>query len=165
MTGTEQLRDYRYGGARALVMLHEQHMRRFLVVWKKAKAVNLSLPETTNEAYASLETLLAHVLWSAGYYLKWMCKQCDLPAPTIRKLPDFDTLASTADEYLEHLLDEWRLPLATLPEEAFEAPEYAVSWGAHFNLETMLEHSVMHPVRHAFQLAEEMAVSGHQEPP
>lgn len=163
MTEMGELGDYRYGGAKALVLLHEEQMRRFLLVWKKAKAINLTLPETTNEAYDSLETLLAHVLWAAGYYLKWICEQRGLSAPAIGKIPDAYALPSVADDHLENVLDAWRLPLATLPEEAFEAPEYAVSWGTHYTLETMLEHSVMHPVRHTFQLEELMTKAGHDE--
>jgi uncharacterized damage-inducible protein DinB len=151
-----ELGEYRYGGARALVLLHEQHMRRFLTIWKRARAANLTFPETANEAYASLETLLAHVLWAAGYYLKWMCQQLDLPAPEIAPVPDLKSLSRAAEEHLEELLEEWRRPLATVPEEAFEAPEYAVSWAGHYNLETMLEHAVMHPIRHGFQLEELM---------
>jgi hypothetical protein len=53
----DSLPHYRYRGARALVLLHGAELRRCLTVWRQAKALNVALPETTDEDYASLEHL------------------------------------------------------------------------------------------------------------
>ncbi len=155
----EELPPYRYRGARALVLLHEQQMRRCLAVWKEAKAANITLPETADEDYESLETLLRHVLRAAGRYMVWMCKQLELPDPDIRPAPELATIEAEADGYLEHVLERWRSPLAEVPEEKFEPATYASNWGTPYCIDAMLEHAVMHPMRHAFQLEELMEAS------
>ena len=155
----EDLGHYKYRGARALVLLHEREQHHFLNVWREAKAANVALPETTDEDYESLETLLRHVLRAGRGYIVWICKQLDLPDPDIRPAPEPDVIEAEADGYLEHLLERWRLPLAEVPEERFEPATYVSNWGTPYCVEAMLEHAVMHPVRHAFQLEELMSAS------
>ena len=74
---------YRYGGARALVRLHERHLWEFWATWCEARNAGLQLPETEDSNYASLEVLLHHVLGSARGYLQWICTQLELPDPGI----------------------------------------------------------------------------------
>lgn len=151
---TEELSNYKFRGARACVLLHDKHMRDCLAVWKQAKAANIKLPETNDEDYQSLETLLRHILRAARGYMVWMCKQLELPDPEIRPTPEPDSIEAEADSYLEHMLERWRLPLVNVPEEKFEPQTYASNWGTHYCLDAMLEHAVMHPIRHEFQLRE-----------
>ena len=49
---------YKYGGARALVELHEIQMRSFIETWKQAKKVDVPLPVTDDPFYKSLDTIL-----------------------------------------------------------------------------------------------------------
>jgi uncharacterized damage-inducible protein DinB len=151
-----ELNDYKYRGARALVLLHETNMRQCLETWKKAKAANVKLPETTDESYESLETLLHHILRAARGYMVWMCKQLELPDPDIKTTPDVTTIEAEADSYLEHVLERWPLPLVNVPEEKFGPHSYISNWGEAFSIDSMLEHAVMHPIRHEFQLKELM---------
>jgi uncharacterized damage-inducible protein DinB len=148
----EELRSYKARGARASILLHEKHLRQCVEVWKQAKAVNLNLPATDNEHYQSLETLLQHILDSAGHYMVWMCEQLGLPDPEIRPVPDVDKIETEADNYLEHVLERWRLPLAKVSEEKFDAPTYIYYWDVGFTIGAMLEHALVHPIRHQFQL-------------
>jgi hypothetical protein len=131
MHPSEKLGNYTSRGARALVLLHEQHLRQCLEVWKQAKAANLSLPVTDEEKYQSLENLLSHSLSSARKYMIRMCN------------------------YLEHLLERWRLPLADVPDEKLE-PEVYIPGKTPYWIDVMLEHAVMHPIRHEFRLKELM---------
>ena len=150
-----ELDGYKSRGARALVLLHEKHLRECLGVWRQAKAANLKLPGTTDENYRSLETLLAHILGAPRAYLTWICKNLELPDPEIRPTPGADTIEAEAEGYLEHLLERWRLPLVDVEEEKLYNPEYASNSGTHHHcVDIMLEHAVMHPVRHEFQLRE-----------
>jgi hypothetical protein len=154
---TEELGNYKFRGARALVLLHDKHMRQCLEVWKEAKAANIKLPQTDDPSYASLEHLLYHILRAARGYMVWMCKQLELPDPEIRPTPEPESIEAEADNYLEHVLERWRLPLVNVPEEKFEPQTYASNWGTHYCIDAMLEHAVMHPIRHEFQLKELIA--------
>ncbi len=152
---TEDLGNYQSRAARALVLLHEKHLYGCLEVWKQAKAANIKLPETDDKNYQSLETLLKHILGASGSYLIWICEQLELPDPGIRPVSEDDTVEVEADRYLEHLLERWSLPLADVEEEKLYFPEYASNGGTHHHcIDIMLQHAVMHPIRHEFQLKE-----------
>lgn len=135
-------------------------MRKFLDTWKVAKATGLALPETDDPNYESLNTLLRHVLSWAGRYMIWTCNRLSLPDPEIPPVPSSAIVASEADRYLEELLRQWRSPLANVPEESFYKPEYEAPWKVKYCIDAMLEHAVMHPIRHRFQLLELMGNDG-----
>ena len=60
-----------------------------------------------------------------------------------------------ADDYLEHILERWRAEaLLGISDEQLETPEYPSRWQTRYSIDSMLEHAVMHPIRHAFQLDE-----------
>ena len=44
--------------------------------------------------------------------------------------------------------------LREVPDEKLETPEYPSRWQTRYCIDSMLEHAVMHPIRHAFQLDE-----------
>jgi uncharacterized damage-inducible protein DinB len=147
------LDHYKYGGARALVLLHERHMRVFLNRWKEAKARSIALPATEDPSYASLEALLKHVFRAGRGYMTWMCEKLELPDPGIDREPAVEVIEAQADAYLDHLLEKWRAPLADVPEERFYNATYTSRWKVDYCIDAMMEHAVMHPVRHEFQLA------------
>src|SRR5262249_11339864 len=105
----DQLTHYRSRAARALVLLHEREMRQFLPVWHRAVATRILLPATDDPDYASLETLLHHVLRASRGYMTWMCDQLGLPDPGIEPAPGPEVVAREAARYLEHLLERWRI--------------------------------------------------------
>ena len=142
---------YKYGGARALVELHEIQMRSFIETWKQAKKVNVPLPVTDDPFYKSLDTILYHVLRSSRGYITWICEKLHLPDPGIIPAPEENTVEKYP-EYLEHLLERWRAPLCNVVTERFEDKVYTSNWGVDHTIEAMLEHAVMHPVRHEHQL-------------
>lgn len=151
---------YAYGGARAMVILHERHLRSFLAVWKQAKTAGLTLPETSDPTYVSLEALLFHVCACARGYLTWSCRVLGLPDPEIRIPPDAATIENEVDAYLEHLIERWRSPLAGVEEDRFYEGEYESGWKSRYCIDAMLEHAVMHPIRHQFQLENLLAEQG-----
>jgi hypothetical protein len=146
--------QYRSRAVRAMVLLHEEHLRRFVHVWRLALASSVSLPLTDDPAYASREALGRHVLSAAGGYMIWMCEVLALPDPGIRAAPDASAIVRDADDYMEHVLERWRAPLRDVPNETLETPEYPSQWQTRYCIDSMLEHAVMHPIRHAFQLDE-----------
>jgi uncharacterized damage-inducible protein DinB len=147
---------YRSRAVRALVLLHDEHLRRFLQTWKRAKTAKVSLPSTPDPAYASLNALCFHVLGASRGYMTWMCEMLKLPDPGIRATPDAAALSTEAESYMEHVLERWRAPLQGVPDEMLETPEYRSRWKTLYSIDAMLEHAVMHPIRHAFQLEELM---------
>ena len=145
---------YRSRAVRALVLLHEEHLRRFLVTWKRARAATVVLPTTADPAYVSLDTLLRHVLGAARGYMVWMCEVLDLPDPEIQVPPEPAVLSQDPESYMEHVLERWRAPLLDVGDERLETPEYPSRWQTRYCIDAMLEHAVTHPIRHAFQLDE-----------
>jgi uncharacterized damage-inducible protein DinB len=145
---------YRYGAARTMVFLHGQYLQEFLQVWQQAKAVNITLPQTDDPNYVSLEMLLSHVLRAARSYMVWMCEKLALPNPDINPPPQVEVIETEAGSYLTHLIDRWRLPLVEVEEERFHKPEYPSNWGTRYCVDAMLEHAVMHAILHRVQLEE-----------
>ncbi len=145
---------YRSRAVRAMVILHEEHIRRFLVVWNQARDKSVVLPATADPAYASLETLLRHVLSAARGYMIWMCEVLELPDPMIRRPAEAPQLPAETDEFVAHLFEQWRTPLKDVGDDRLEQPEYPSRWQTKYCIDAMLEHAVMHPIRHAFQLEE-----------
>jgi hypothetical protein len=146
--------EYRSRAVRAMVLLHEEHLRRFVQTWRLALASSVSLPPTGDPSYLSLETLGRHVLSAAGGYMIWICEKLALPDPGIRPAPDAAAIVRDADGYMEHVLDRWRAPLMEVSDERLDTPEYPSRWQTLYSIDAMLEHAVMHPIRHGFQLEE-----------
>ncbi len=151
MTNLE-LPPYAYGGARALVLLHEERLRRFVETWRRAKERAIALPATEDPAYVSLEALLRHVLSSAGGYMTWSCEVLGLPDPGMPPPPEVDRVEHELGSHVDALLERWRTPLAEVDEERFYRPTHASRWHVEYCVDAMLEHAVMHPIRHEHQL-------------
>ena len=150
---TQFLDKFCYNGARSMVLLHEKYMISCMNTWYEANNQTVILPETADKDYESLNTLLRHILRAARGYMIWICEKLDLPDPKIEIVPEAKIIASSKDEYLAHLLEKWRLPLVEVPEERFYNPTYTSRWGVEYCIDAMLEHAVMHPIRHEFQLS------------
>ena len=84
--------------------------------------------------------------------MTWMCDKLQLPDPKIDPTPEAGEIESIADTYLEHLIEKWKHPLSVVPAEKFEDQLYTARWGVDYCIDAMMEHTVMHPIRHEFQL-------------
>ncbi len=149
---TPDLPPYQFAGARALVTLHDQHLRSCMDTWERARQAAVPMPATKDPDHASIEALGVHVLGCARYYMVWCCEMLELPDPGIDATPTPAAIAADGATYLEHLLDRWRTPLASSNGNVFENNEYRARWGQLFSIDSMLEHAVMHPIRHQFQM-------------
>lgn len=153
---TTDIGTFQYRGARALVILHERHMREFLATWRQFVASGAALPVTQDADYATPQTVLRHALRASRGYMTWMCEKLGLPDPQIEAAPEPAEIETKAEAYLEHLLERWRTPLRDLTEKR-SGEEYKARWGSTLTIDSMLEHAVMHPIRHTFQLKELMS--------
>ena len=106
-----------------MVLLHEEHLRRFGQTWRQALAARVILSPTRDPNYASLGALGRHVLSAAGGYLVWMCEVLRLPDPGVRPAPDAITIVRDADGYMEHVLERWGAEaLREISDEQLETP-------------------------------------------
>jgi hypothetical protein len=79
----------------------------------------------------------------------------DQNPPLIQDAPEATAIVRDADDYMEHVLERWRAgQLREVADEQLESPEYPSEWQTRYCIDAMLEHAVMHPIRHAFQLDE-----------
>jgi hypothetical protein len=144
--------DQGYSGAKALAELHERHLRSFLEEWRLAKKQGVGLPKSEDPAYRSLEALLLHVMSCASRYIGWAAEALEIPPPAPPELPGEDEIEAAADRVLEAILQTWCVPLADLPERGFVSGTHKAWWGTPYCVDAMLEHAVMHPLRHEWQL-------------
>jgi uncharacterized damage-inducible protein DinB len=156
MDNAMRIEAWQYRGVRALVTLHERELSRFTDTWKTAKARDVALPGTKHTPETTLEDVLVHVLHWARDYLVWSCEKLQLPDPGCAPIPEVSVVARKVDAYVEHLLARWKEPFRELPEDAFCEPVYRTRWGSHYPVEALLEHAVVHPMRHRLQLEELM---------
>ena len=149
--GSKQV-PYTSGAAKALVSLHAKEMSSFLATWRRAEAQGLELPETEDPSYASREHLLVHVLACAAGYLVWICEQLEWTPPALDRSPAPEGFGAVADAHLQQTLAAWDVCLRDLTEEQMDGPAYESRWGVPYCIDSMLEHAVLHPMRHRHQL-------------
>jgi len=136
-------------------------MRAFVRSWRAAKQRGVVLPATEDPDYESLEHLLRHLLRAARGYVTWIHEVLGRPDPDIPLAPELETVVAEADAYLEKLLEAWRTRLVDLPGEIVDAPTaYLSRWNAPYTIDAMLEHAVVHPMRHRLQLDELVRAMG-----
>ena len=76
----------------------------------------------------------------------------ELPDPQINSTPVDEDIETEGDNYLEQVIEGWKLPLTNVPEDKFNSVVYKSRWGVEYCIDAMMEHAVMHPLRHEFQL-------------
>ena len=77
--------------------------------------------------------------------------------------PDTDLvgIAHKGRAFLDEVLAGWRRHLAVLADAELASTTYKSRWGEAYNIEQMLEHAVVHPMRHRIQLERLMAQQAH----
>lgn len=145
--------DFASRGVLALVRLHETEMRRFLEVWREAYQAEIVLPASEDPDYAGLTHLLRHILRASRGYLTWVCSVLGRPDPGVPDPPPVEHVTGEGEAFLSLLLASWREHLAWIPNEVVDSNEgFAARWGGTMTIEGMLEHAVVHPMRHSLQL-------------
>ena len=140
--------EFQSRAVRTLVEIHEHELRRFLDVWDSFAASDVPMPEARgDESYASRETLVTHVVGAARNYLTWIGECVGRPVTDVDGERDPAKIAPRARAFAEEILAAWRRHLAAL----------ADAGGEFFSVETMLEHALVHPMRHRLQLERALA--------
>jgi uncharacterized damage-inducible protein DinB len=143
---------FKSNAVRSCVDLHEAEMNRFYDAWQAFRASGTALPRTTDPNYASAEHLGGHVIRAARNYLTWIGDCVGRPVTDLDLDNDTVSVAAKGRAFLDAVLAAWRRHLAALEDRELEAATFKSRWGTDYNIEQMLEHAVVHPMRHRIQL-------------
>jgi hypothetical protein len=148
---------FKSNAVRSCVELHEIEIDRFYRTWQAFRASGTPLPVTDDPSYESADHLAGHVFRSARSYLTWI-GEC-VNRPVIGLDPDTDrvSVARKGRAFVDEVLAAWRRHLALLEDGELAPTVYKSRWGEDYNIEQMLEHAVVHPMRHRIQLERLMA--------
>ncbi len=143
---------FKSNAVRACVELHEIELRRFYDTWEAFRAAGVALPRSDDRSYASADHLGGHVLCSARNYLTWIGACVNRPVTDVDPDDDLVGVARKGRPFMDGVLAAWRRHLAALEGSELAPAVYKSRWGEDYNIEQMLEHAVVHPMRHRFQL-------------
>ena len=145
--------EFKSRAVRSMVELHAQELRALVATWKRFKASGKPMPEARGDAdYESPERLVAHVNGSARSYLLWIFEKLEQPITDLELIRDPAIFVPRLDAFMEETLAAWERHLARLENEQLAPTQYDSRWGEPFDIEQMLEHAVVHPMRHRIQL-------------
>lgn len=149
----EAIASFKSRAVRSLVELHEREMRRFFATWDRFLRSGAPLPEAHGDPdYASRDHLVGHVVRAARGYLTWIGEILGRPVTDVDPETDSLKIAPRAREFVEEVLAAWRRHLPVLEDGDLEPQTYKSRWGVQMSIEAMLEHAVVHPMRHRIQL-------------
>ena len=143
---------FKSNAVRSCVELHEIEMRRFHDAWLAFRASGTPLPVTDDPSYGSNEHLAGHVLRWSRNYLTWIGECVERPVTGLDPETDPVAIAGRGAAFLEEILAGWRRHLALLEDRELAPVTYKSPWGEDYTIEQMLEHAVVHPMRHRLQL-------------
>ena len=143
---------FKSNAVRSCVELHEVELERFYVVWERFCASGTPLPETDDPSYVSAEHLGGHVFRAARGYLTWMGEFVGRPITDVDTDTDPLSIARKGRAFVGEVLAAWRRHLALLEDGEMTPATRKSRWGEGYTIEQMLEHAVVHPMRHRIQL-------------
>ena len=143
---------FKSNAVRACVELHEIELNRFYDAWQAFRASGTALPVTQDPNYASADHLGGHVLRAARNYLTWIGECANRPVGDVDLDNDTVSVAGKGRAFLAEVLAAWRRHLAVLDDGELSTEGYRSRWGEPYTIEQMLEHAVVHPMRHRRQL-------------
>jgi uncharacterized damage-inducible protein DinB len=145
--------EFQSRGVRSLVELHEREMRSFLEVWKRFVSADVAMPEAHgDESYENRERLFGHVLMAARGYLTRIGEWVGRPVTDVDASQDPSAIVARAPQFLDEVLAAYRRHLSAVTVAEFEPQAHRTRWGDLMSVEMLLEHAVVHPMRHRIQL-------------
>jgi uncharacterized damage-inducible protein DinB len=145
--------EFRSRAVRSLVELHEKEMRSFLETWRRFVAANLPMPDAQGDkSYEDRERLAGHVLMAARGYLTRIGEWVGRPVSDVDASQDPYEIVKRAPEFADGVLGAYRRHLAEISDQEMEQQVHRTRWGELMSVEMLLEHAVVHPMRHRIQL-------------
>jgi hypothetical protein len=150
--------EFRSRAVRSLAELHRVELLSCFETWKRFKASGKPMPEAKGDAdYETPERLAAHVQGAARGYIIWMAEQVGRPITEIQRAQSWEDVWADFDGFAEKTLAAWEKHGALLTDEELGPTMHKTRWGDMITVETMLEHAVVHPMRHRIQLERALA--------
>jgi hypothetical protein len=143
---------FKSNAVRSCVELHEIELNRFYEVWRAFRTSGASLPRTSDPNYASANHLGGHVFRAARNYLTWIGDCVNRPVAEIDLDNDTVSVAGKGRAFVDEVLAAWRRHLSLLEDADLTGATHKSRWGEDYNVEQMLEHAIVHPMRHRIQL-------------
>jgi hypothetical protein len=143
---------FKSNAVRSCVELHEVELQRFFDTWLAFRASGIGLPATSDPNYASPDHLGGHVMRAARNYLTWMGDCVKRPVTDVDLDNDAVRLAGRGRAFLDEVIAAWRRHLEALEDAELAPAAFKSRWGEDYTVEQMLEHAVVHPMRHRIQL-------------
>jgi uncharacterized damage-inducible protein DinB len=145
--------EFRSRAVLSLVELHERELRSFLEVWKRFVDSGAAMPEAHgDESYESRERLAGHVLMAARGYLIRIGEWIGRPLAGVDASQDPHEIMKRATAFTDDVLAAYPRHLAEVTNEELEKQIHRTRWGDLMSVEMLLEHAVVHPMRHRIQL-------------
>ncbi len=145
--------EFRSRAVRSLVELHERELLAFVETWRRFVASGKPMPEANGDRdYESHGHLMAHVQGAARSYLLWVWEVLERPIDGLPLVRDHTVIVPRLEAFMSETLDGWRRHLAPLESEQLAPRQYLSRWGEPHTIEQLLEHAVVHPMRHRIQL-------------
>lgn len=145
--------EFRSRAVRSLVELHERELRSFLEVWHRFVASGLPLPESHGDPdYESHERLVGHVLMAARGYMTRIGEWVGRPVTDVDASTEPNDVAGRTATFADDVLAGYRRHMALVTTEELEPQAHRTRWGELMSVENLLEHAVVHPMRHRIQL-------------
>jgi len=152
--------EFKSRAIRSLLELHEAELRAFLATWRRYARAGLPMPEAHgDEDYASIDRLGTHVLKAARSFLARVTEWLGRPASDLDMAEDVKDLSARADAFTDALLEAYGRHLASATDEEMGAWIHKTRQGNPISIEMLLEHAVVHPMRHRVQLERILAES------
>jgi hypothetical protein len=148
---------FKSNAVRSCLELHEIELRRFAETWDRFRASGGAVPDSDDPAYQSPDHLKGHVLRAARNYLTWIGECVKRPVTDVDVDTDPLSVARKDRAFMEAVLAAWRRHLVALEDSELAPEVYTSRWGQPYSVEQMLEHAVVHPMRHRIQLERLMA--------
>jgi hypothetical protein len=145
--------EFKSRAVRSMVELHDAELRSFLATWQRFKASGKPMPEANGDPdYTTPELLVAHVQAAARSYMLWIREVLEIPVASPERIRDAELIVPRLEAFMEETLDGWRRHLAPLEDAQLGPAKFKSRWGQEFDVDQMLEHAVVHPMRHRIQL-------------
>jgi hypothetical protein len=150
-------KSLRSGSVAAVMHEYEKAMEELKAVIKNVPPDKLAVivdPDTENPNCLSIQTIITHVVTSGYYYSIYIGKLKDpglkFPEPVLHK--NIAGYFSDLDSVLKHTGDTMK---NFSPEELDETEQHKkirTRWGQYYSVDQMLEHAIVHILRHRFQI-------------
>ena len=148
-------KNYRKGAVGALMDEYERAAAELKILLNKISAedfVKIVDPDTKDEDCRSVQTIMNHVV-RAGYgYSNYIRKEfginSDNPVYQISNAPEAISHFDRMLEYTVQTLEgKWEMP-----DEEMNKIKIITRWGTTLHMETLLEHAIVHILRHRRQI-------------